>query len=305
MTPAPTPEPVRPDELAAAFRLLFQHFAPPDRETRTANALNLVNRGELDPQGLWVVRDRGQLLGAVFCLPVPGASALVWPPQCTLTCRRDALEDGLLRHASAWLRARGVRVAQALLSAEEARLADALPRNGFAHIAPLWFLRHDLALAPHLLDTPVRLDYRSYDPSDSFLFHQTLQYTYEGTLDCPELNGVRGVDEVVAGHRAAGRFDPDLWTLALADGRPVGVLLLSESPDTGDWETSYVGVVPSARRRGFGQELMLKALAEARAGGAASLTLSVDGRNRPAWDLYRRLGFEPYDRREVFLAVWR
>ena len=50
---------------------------------------------------------------------------------------------------------------------------------------------------------------------------------------------------------------------------------------------------------------MLKALAEARAAGASSLTLSVDARNRPASELYRGLGFESFDRREVFLAVWK
>jgi hypothetical protein len=31
----------------------------------------------------------------------------------------------------------------------------------------------------------------------------------------------------------------------------------------------------------------------------------VDARNRPAWDLYCRVGFEPFDQREVFLATWR
>ncbi len=33
--------------------------------------------------------------------------------------------------------------------------------------------------------------------------------------------------------------------------------------------------------------------------------LSVDARNRPAWELYHGLGFELFDRREVFLAVWK
>jgi ribosomal protein S18 acetylase RimI-like enzyme len=33
------------------------------------------------------------------------------------------------------------------------------------------------------------------------------------------------------------------------------------------------------------------------------VTLAVDARNRPAWDMYRTVGFETYDRREVFLAV--
>jgi ribosomal protein S18 acetylase RimI-like enzyme len=66
-----------------------------------------------------------------------------------------------------------------------------------------------------------------------------------------------------------------------------------------------MGVVGPARRRGLGREILLHALAEARAAGAPSLTLCVDSRNRPAWDLYRGLGFRPFDRREVYLAVWR
>jgi ribosomal protein S18 acetylase RimI-like enzyme len=50
---------------------------------------------------------------------------------------------------------------------------------------------------------------------------------------------------------------------------------------------------------------MRKAILEARVAEAPQLTLSVDVRNRPAWELYRRLGFEPFEQREVFLAVWR
>jgi ribosomal protein S18 acetylase RimI-like enzyme len=301
----PSPEPVRTEELPAAFRLLFQNAATDDRETRIVNALGLVRRGELDPQGLFVLGGRGRLLGAVLCLPLPGEGALVWPPQCLPDKRRSLFEDALLRCATDWLRARNVRVAQALLSPEEAERADALPRNGFDHVTHLLFLRRDLYQPPHRLKSPIRLKYRSYNPSEPFLFHQTLQNTYQDTLDCPELNGVRGVAEVIAGHRSQSQFDPELWLLALADGLPVGVLLLMRSPETHDWEISYVGVVPEARRRGFGRELVLKALAEARAAGAPNLTLSVDARNHPARELYRLLGFEPYDRREIFLAVWK
>jgi ribosomal protein S18 acetylase RimI-like enzyme len=34
------------------------------------------------------------------------------------------------------------------------------------------------------------------------------------------------------------------------------------------------------------------------------MTLSVDRRNRPAWNLYTALGFELFDEREVLLALW-
>ena len=303
MTPAP--EPVRPHELQAAFRLLFQHVSPLDRQGRIDSALGLVDRRELDPAGLFVLHSRGELVGAVLGLVLPGSAALVWPPQCVPSVHRAAREDALLQSTADWLRGRNVQVAQALLSPEESSRADTLPRNGFPHVTHLWFLRHDLLLPSHLLKAPTRLNYRSYAACDVSLFHQTLQRTYENTLDCPELNGSRGVEQVIAGHRPPGPFNPDHWLMALADGDPVGVLLLMEALETGEWETSYVGVVPEARRRGLGREMMLKALWEAHEAGARRLTLSVDARNEPAWDLYRGLGFKVFDRREVYLAVWR
>ena len=80
--------------------------------------------------------------------------------------------------------------------------------------------------------------------------------------------------------------------------------MLTEMPETGDWEVAYMGVVPEARRYGFGREMLLHALCEARAADAPTVTLSVDVRNQPAWKLYRSLGFEPYDQRVVYLAIF-
>jgi ribosomal protein S18 acetylase RimI-like enzyme len=84
----------------------------------------------------------------------------------------------------------------------------------------------------------------------------------------------------------------------------VGVLLINPTLEGDGWEVAYVGVVPEARRRGFGRELMGKALFEAKAAGQPHVTLSVDARNRPARALYHHLGFEPLEVREVFLAIW-
>ena len=81
--------------------------------------------------------------------------------------------------------------------------------------------------------------------------------------------------------------------------------MVTELPEWNAWDLSYVGVVPEARGRGVGRELVCKTLFEARAAEAAQLTLSVDIRNRPARNLYERFDFELYDEREVYLAVWR
>jgi mycothiol synthase len=301
------PQPACTEDWGAAFRLIFQYLPSEERENRCANALRLLQRGELNSQGLFLVRGPAGLCGALLCLPVPGRSALLWPPGVIHPQdRRDAgpteIEDALLQHACAWLRQRGVRLVQTLLAPEETFLADPLLRNGFSTVTRLWYMRHNLNLPVERLNTPSRLNYQTF--ADDALFRQTLLRTYEGTLDCPEVNGIRDIDEVLQGHRAQGAFDPQRWWLVRDSERPMGVLMMTEIPESGDWEVAYMGVVPEARRRGFGREMLLYALCEARAAAVPAVTLSVDSRNQPAWNLYRSLGFEPYDQRVVYLAIF-
>jgi ribosomal protein S18 acetylase RimI-like enzyme len=304
MHPLPTPQPACAEELAPAFRLVFRHLSAAERDARAAAALDLVARGELDPQGIFVLRGAAGLAGALVCASVPGAGGLLWPP--AVADPADAAgEDLLVRHACAWLRNRGAKLGQALLGPDEEALAGPLERNGLARVTSLWYLRHDLVLSASQVATPARLHYEPYDPTRPAAFHDTLVRTYEHTLDCPEVNGARTIEEVIRGHQAQGGYDPELWWLARAKDRPVGVLLITPQPESGAWEVAYMGIVPEARRHGFGRELLLRALVEARAAQAPRVVLSVDARNQPAWQFYTGMGFEPYDRRAVYLAVWR
>jgi ribosomal protein S18 acetylase RimI-like enzyme len=296
------PERARTEDWAPAFRLIFQHLPPTERERRCANALHLLQRGDLNPHGLFVLRGKSGLRGAIVCQAVPGGGALFWPPGIA-GAPSVPDEDALIGHAIAWLRQQGAKLAQTLLDPKEAFLAAPLQRHGFAAVTRLWYMRHDLQIPVDCLDTPTRLDYQAFD--DGAAFRLTLARTYEQTHDCPEINGVRTIDEVLEGHRAQGVFDPARWWLALNAGTAVGVLLLTEMPESDAWEVAYMGIVLEFRRRGFGQEILLKALCEARAAEVPAVTLSVDARNQPAWNLYRRLGFEPFDQRLVYLAIWR
>jgi ribosomal protein S18 acetylase RimI-like enzyme len=296
----------RSEELPAAFRLLFQTVADDnERERRLDNALRMIGKGELEREGVLVARDRGGLVGAMVCLPVPGASGLVWPPQVLPGLEPRFVEDKLLSRASSWLRERGARLGQSLLTADETDLGPSLERNGFAHITSLWYLRHYLDLPVSLLLAEECLTFQTYRRADQAVFHDVLLRTYEGTQDCPEVNGVRTIEEVIVGHQSQGKYHPGRWWLAFENKIPVGVLLLIDMPDAHYWELAYVGVVPEARKRGVGRELVRKALFETRAADAGQLSLSVDYRNQPAWKIYQELGFEPYDRREVYLAIWR
>jgi ribosomal protein S18 acetylase RimI-like enzyme len=239
----------------------------------------------------------------MICLPIPGASGLVWPPETKKLAGAVRVEDDLVRHSSGWLRAQGSRLGQALLVADEIHLAAALERNGFRHTTALWYMRREMSLAIPRAEQS-RLSLLAYDAIDAALFASTLLRTYEGSRDCPEVNGVRTINEILDGHSADTAANFSHWWLAFEGERPVGVLLANESPEWVSWEIAYIGIVPQARRQGLGRELMLKALVEARVAEVLQLTLCVDARNAPAISLYRSLGFERYDTREVYLAVW-
>jgi ribosomal protein S18 acetylase RimI-like enzyme len=291
--------------MAVAFRFVFGHLPEHERDRCITNGLRLVAEGEVDRAGILVARGPNGVQGGMVCQTVPGASGLVWPPQSRADVPATEVQDALMGHAVAWLRQGGAKLGQSLLFPGETFLAEPLERHGFRHVTCLWYLRHDLRLSLAFLRRRDLLTYRPYGPETAELLVRTLLRTYAGSLDCPEVMGARTPEEVIEGHRAQGKFDPARWLVACADGEPVGVLLMAEMPDTESWDVAYVGVVPEARRRGLGRELMGHALRAAHAGETSQLTLSVDARNRPAWQLYTELGFEPYDRREVYLAVWR
>jgi ribosomal protein S18 acetylase RimI-like enzyme len=295
------PDHARPDELADALSLIFRHQQDDERRWRVSHALRMIGQGDLDARGVFVLRDKAALTGALICTQVAGGGSLIWPPSCR---SRDG-EDALVRRACTWLRDGGAHLTQCLLQPDEAPLAPSLLRNGFAQVTDLLYLAHDLFIPAALPAAPSTLRFEPYDPGRPDEFHATLERTYEGTLDCPEVNGLRSIEEVIRGHQAQGAFVPSRWQLARAGAEPAGVLLLMEQPDGGDWEAAYVGLVPGHRGRGLGRELMAQALCEAKAGGAARLTLSVDRRNGPAVRLYRSLNFEECGRRLVLLAVWR
>lgn len=298
------PRPARPAEWAKAFQLIFQYLPNEERQARVQNALRLMRQGELDPAGVLVVAGEGALQGALVCLPVAGASGLVWPPQvCAGNAQRE-IEDQLLSSAIAWLRQGGAKLGQSLLAEGENYLAASLERNGFDHITSLWYMRHELNLPSARPAAAPPLTYQTYSACDHALFHRTLLRSYESTRDCPEVNGVRSLRDVIEGHQAQGIHDPEHWWLALQAGEAVGVLLAAEISEWQGWDLSYLGVVPGARGRGVGRAMTRRVLCEARAAGATQVTLAVDMRNRPAWNLYLDLGFEPFDRREAYLAIW-
>ena len=165
---------------------------------------------------------------------------------------------------------------------------------GFRHLARLRFMDGDLPrLAREERPLPSNASIAPCGRSDPHELAALLARTYDRTLDCPGLAGLRRTEDVLDGHRASGRFDPDLWFLMRLDGRPAGLSLLNPNPEAGCTELVYFGLAPEARGQGLASVLLRHSLA--RLGGASPqrVALAVDDRNTPALRLYRRHGFVP------------
>jgi len=101
------------------------------------------------------------------------------------------------------------------------------------------------------------------------------------------------MEDVIAGHKAVGEFDPALWFVLLEHHHePVGVSLLNQSRNSDAIELVYFGLSPAVRGRGLADLLLRHALAAAAAHNAKAMTLAVDSRNAPALKLYHRHHFK-------------
>lgn len=203
------------------------------------------------------------------------------------------------------LTGRGVALAQALLEEGEQAAAAAMASAGFLRLGELSYLRRPMPRRNQVeaVEMPEGMSAVSIarGASESDLV-TALDGSYEGTLDCPELSGLRETQDVLASHRAVGRFDPNLWWVLYEDGasgdrRPVGCLLLNPSPEQESVELVYLGLAPAARGRGAGRALLSMGLCAIAGRSERWVTCAVDTRNPPALGLYRRAGFERFSSR--------
>jgi mycothiol synthase len=313
-----------PEARQAALQVLYQRIPEPLRARLVADVLHEASAGQVDLSGLWVAwdrswkfaperstglcRGRGRVIGAFLTQALAGRAAAVWAPEVVPSFRRASTAAGLVRTALTELQAQGFRIVQAVLDESASRRgANDLIRGGMPRITELLYLEREtgLSLPPCAGKSPPRLDWCSFDPAHEIEFRLILQATYASSLDMPELEGVRSLDDIIAGHRATGRFVPHRWRLGQVPGEPdtAVVLLLSDIPDRNVWEVVYLGLTPSARGRGLGHAAIAHALDLAHP-HASHLELAVDIRNHPATRLYESAGFIPFDRRSVHLVVF-
>ncbi len=321
----PCPEEARGSALAVLYRRVPSSL----RDPLIAGVLDEASRGEVNLSGLWVARaGSGRILGAMLTQSLAGKAAAVWAPEVRSLWRRSALAAALVEAALTDLSTRGFRLAQAVLDESAGPQAGLdLIRGGMPRVTELLYMERDTATPlpppevpvgrrsvnpaqsrtegrPPQLDPGPDFEWRPFEPAIEEEFRAVLLATYADSLDMPELEGARGLDDILEGHRAAGLFVPHRWQVGRIPGEPdaAAVLLMAEAPGRDAWEVIYLGLSPAARRRGLGRVVLGHALELARA-HTPRLELAVNLRNTPAVRLYRATGFTIRDRRTVHLAI--
>jgi mycothiol synthase len=214
----------------------------------------------------------------------------------------DAAAAALIHQAVEVARQGGVLIVQSLLHPADERAVGWLKSCGFSYLTDVLHLVCPRESFPATIDA-TDLQFMAFDESPEMRkrLPQLILRTYEGSQDCPQLNGLRAIDDVLANYQAVGEYNPQRWFMVRRENADVGCLLLAEHPQENDWEIVYLGVTPQFRRRGLGLQFVRQAQFLAAQSAAEQLSLAVDAVNRPALAIYRASGFTERAKHRLFM----
>lgn len=299
--------PCATEDRPAALAILYQHLSEFDRNRQVESILSGLENSEsaIELEGLIACRGKMGVVGAMLCLSLPGRVAMGWPPR-VLSSAGDKARREILRRlmdaAGEAARRRQARFLQLLLDDVPPILDSVLTEQGYFHLTRLLYVRRPVRASESPPPPKAGVEFVCYREELLGDFTDVVKRSYEGSLDCPELNGVRRMEDVLASHRGSGSFDPNSWFLVRCNARWCGCLLLTASRDR-SIEVAYLAVLKEARGRGLGRELARQAIRYAHERDFDAIVLAVDSRNWPALATYEREGFVPWDAREVYLLL--
>ncbi len=214
----------------------------------------------------------------------------------------DVQAISLIQNALEKAHASEVQIVQSLVSPEDERAARWLKSCGFTYLTDVLYL---ICGCSSFRLTNARNDLQFVTFDDSEVMHKRLSElilrTYEGSCDCPELNGLRKLDDALASYRAVGHYHPQRWFILRYENADVGCLLLNEYAAQREWEIVYMGIVPQFRGRNLGLQLIYHAQFLGSEAKIEQLSLAVDDANLPAKIIYRTTGFARRFKHRLFL----
>jgi GNAT superfamily N-acetyltransferase len=289
-------------DLAPTLLLAFGNLGTREQAHRVENLVKQYRRGDLSLDGTFQARRDRQLVGSIFSHLREDGTAVIWPP-CLMKEEPPETMRALLEATFDYCREKECRVAMLLHDRQADPEPTWLPYADSSSDLELVYL---LAGAERFPSAPPEseIEFVPFQRRDLHRMAELVEQTYEGSRDCPELNGICRTGDVVAGYQKLGKFRPEHWYFVQYLKEDIGCLLLNDQPQGDHLELVYMGLVPSARGRGWSHPIVKQAFWTARCASRHHVLVSVDARNTPALQAYRRAGFSPCDRKKIYLRFF-
>jgi ribosomal protein S18 acetylase RimI-like enzyme len=292
-----------PQRFAEALTLTLSDLAPSQRHDLAGSLATLDDRADLLREPLFVAMRDETIVAAAWGQRESGRIALFWPPRFAT----DEHFDTSCRLAELVVRDlddTAVELTQVIVTRDDESVVPVLTHVGFRQLAELLYLTCESERFPRN-EPATDLEFFPYSSAQRERLVHLIKRSYDGTLDCVGLNGVRDVENVVTGYQATGVYRPDNWKIVRSNGQDVGILLMADHPKARHWELMYMGLTPDVRGRGLGRQIAQYAQWMAGRAGVERVVLAVDSVNEPAVRMYRTTGFEMWDRRLVYVRFPR
>ncbi|MGC4032524.1 MAG: hypothetical protein QM754_12490 [Tepidisphaeraceae bacterium] len=206
--PAVVVRPVGPGEIAVALSLLLGNVEQLAAPGHVADFEEIARLRGIDLTAIRLATLDGRLAAAALPVASPGKTVLLL---LSPAGRSATAAELVARCATAVVDAMPKddgSLIQILLDPSETTAAKALQSAKFAPLATLIYLNRRLAKGkfaePDFAD--VRL--LNYSPGTHARFARAILASYEESLDCPPMRGLRDIEDVIAGHRGRAILSP-------------------------------------------------------------------------------------------------
>ena len=249
----------------------------------------------------WALKGR-HCVGAAAVVGRPGRTGMLFhSPADSPGVDSVAMAQLIRRITSDAIRAGKLYFIQSLEDIDNPCDVEMIVQGGYEKLVELIYMERSLQDSDKDLPDVDEIEDVSWKNSGQFDDQQlgdVIAETYKGSMDCPAISGMRDPKDIIAGHKASGRFEPQGWSIAYIADEPVACILVNDFPGSGD--ITYMGVVSEHRGRSLSQLMLARAFKAASRRGLHSMTLAVDAANSYAINTYTERGFVEKSRRIVY-----
>jgi len=286
------------EELTDVLSWTFSYLPETELSARIDAILIQFGLGAIPLDGIFLAKENGQRVGALFTQIRSDGTIVLWPP----VAPDGKTSQELFAAFERYCRQKSAKIAVMLVDRQQQVDNKMLAElGGFTFQSEIVYLvcETEKAVLPVHKSTLEFIPMTAACGPEFERMAELVYETYRNSRDFPGLVGVTPTDEVLRGYQREAVFCPELWFFIRYANTEIGALIMTNQSDE-QMELTYMGLREPYRNLGFAGEIVAKALETAKCRHRPLLLTSVDEQNAAAVRAYLKQGFVAWDRKKVF-----